>query len=108
MGNYSFGPSLCYIRQDGPPAHFHIEVRNQRIPKRMAGARGAHRIPTKITRFNPSRFYLWGVLKDIVYAVKPETLQELRGEIQNVCKNIPVETIQYCSQPRCTTSSEMY
>ena len=26
--------------------------------------------------------------------MKPETLQELRGEIQNACRNIPVETIQ--------------
>ena len=26
--------------------------------------------------------------------MKPETLQELRGEIQNAWRNIPVETIQ--------------
>ena len=39
-------------------------------------------------------FYSWGVLKNIVYAMKPETLQELKGEIQNACRNIPVETTQ--------------
>ena len=32
--------------------------------------------------------------------MKPETLQELRGEIQNACRNIP--------KGRCVTLPEMY
>ena len=36
--------------------------------------------------------------------MKPETLQELRGEIQNACRNIQVETIQNV----CEGSSQKY
>ncbi|KAJ4439447.1 hypothetical protein ANN_07571 [Periplaneta americana] len=39
-------------------------------------------------------FYLWGALKDTVYATKPQTLEELRAQIEHSCNDIPLATIQ--------------
>ncbi|KAJ4446669.1 hypothetical protein ANN_13366 [Periplaneta americana] len=42
----------------------------------------------------PPDFYLWGALKDTVYATKPQTLEELRVQIEHARNNIPLATIQ--------------
>ena len=79
-----------YFQQDGAPVHFHIDVRNylnKEFPRGWAGRVEPIEYPPRSSDLTPLDFYLWGVLKDIVYAMKPETLQELRGEIQNAWKH---------------------
>ena len=88
---------MCYFQQDGAIEHFHIDVvnyTNNEFPRKWAGRGAPIEYPPRSPDLTPIDFYLWGVLKDIVYTMKLETLQELRGEIQNACRNIPVETIQ--------------
>jgi hypothetical protein len=38
-------------------------------------------------------FYLWGLLKDVVYRGNPPTLEELREEMETSCTAIPVDTL---------------
>ena len=39
-------------------------------------------------------FYLWGTLKNTVYATKPQTLEELRDQIEHAINDIPLATTQ--------------
>ena len=39
-------------------------------------------------------FYLWGNLKNTVYATKPQTLEKLRDQIEHAIIDIPLATIQ--------------
>jgi hypothetical protein len=38
-------------------------------------------------------FFLWGYLKDKVYAAKPVTVRELKEEIERKCLQIPNEML---------------
>ena len=67
---------------------------NNEFPRGWAGRGTPREYSPRSPDLAPLDFYLWGVLKDIVYGMKPETLEELRGDIQNTCRNIQVETIQ--------------
>ena len=42
----------------------------------------------------PLDFYLWGTLKNTVYATKPQTMEELRDQIEHAINDIPLTTIQ--------------
>jgi hypothetical protein len=44
-------------------------------------------------KLTPLDFYLWGLLKDVVYRRKPSTMEKLREEIETSCTSIPVETL---------------
>ncbi|KAJ4427534.1 hypothetical protein ANN_25182 [Periplaneta americana] len=46
-----------------------------------------------------ANFYLSGALKDTVYATKPQTLEELRVQIEHTCNDIPLATI-HLNEPR--------
>ena len=47
-------------------------------------------------------FYIWGTLKNAVYARKPQTLEELRDQIGHTISDIPLATIQtVCRSVRC-------
>ena len=54
-----------YFQQDGAPLHFRSDVR--------------------------SFLFLWGYLKDKVYATKPAKVAELREAIEHECAQIPRE-----------------
>ncbi|KAJ4432774.1 hypothetical protein ANN_21413 [Periplaneta americana] len=83
-----------YFQQDGAPAHFHVNVRNflKRIfNHRWIGRReNATELPLRSRDLTPPDFYLWGALKEAVYATKLQRL-ETRESRSNV---IPLATIQ--------------
>ncbi|KAJ4429261.1 hypothetical protein ANN_26264 [Periplaneta americana] len=51
-------------------------------------------VPSRFPDLIPPDFYLWGVLKNTVYATKPQTLEELRVQIEHACNDIPLAKIQ--------------
>jgi hypothetical protein len=46
---------------------------------------------TKITDLTPPDFFLWGYVKDKVYAKNPSTINELKNGIVEVIQQIPRE-----------------
>ncbi|KAJ4442229.1 hypothetical protein ANN_12095 [Periplaneta americana] len=66
-----------------------------RTTKRWRGRRGsAAEFPPLSPDLTPPDVYLWGALKDTVYATKPQTLEELRVQIEHACNDIPLATVQ--------------
>jgi hypothetical protein len=101
----------CYFQQDGAPSHYHNDVRNflsVHFPGRWIGHTGRAKHLPQSPVLTPLHFYLWGTLKNNVYAEKPRTLQDLRHKIETACAAIPLQTIQEvchsvaCSHQRCT------
>ena len=56
--------------------------------------RKCYGVPDLISPISPIDVYLWGTLKNTVYATKPQTLEELRDRIEHAINDIPLATIQ--------------
>lgn len=84
-------------QQDGAPPHFQVDVRNfldQTFPKRWMGRRGAVDWPPRSPDLTPMDFSVWGIIKDLVYATKPQNIQDLRQKIE--------EAFHYFSPELCS------
>ena len=86
------------FHQDGAPPHFCVNVRNfldRTFKQRWVGRRGsATEYPPRSPDLTSLDFYLWGTLKNTVYATEPQTLEELRGQIEHAINDIPLAIIQ--------------
>ena len=85
-----------YFQQDGALPHYYHEVTsflNERLPKWWIGSRGFVEYPPCSTDLTLLDFFLWGYLKDKVFASKPTTLAELRATIECECMQIPREVL---------------
>ena len=102
--NSLFIPSICehfeeecfYFQQDRAPPLYHRDVTsflNERLPNRWIGRRGFVEYPSRSPDLTPLEFFLWGYLKDKVYALKPTTIAELRATIEHECMQIPRESL---------------
>ena len=95
-----------YFQQDRASPHFHFNVRNflDRTFNIDRIKRTAMEFPPLFPDLIPLDFYLWGTLKNTAYATKPQTLEELRDQIEHGINDIPLETIQTvcrCVRRRC-------
>lgn len=84
------------FQQDGAPPHFHGPVReylDEEFPGRWIGRRGAIEWPPRSPDLAPLDFFLWGYVKERVFTTQPETLQELRQRITDVCATITPEIL---------------
>ena len=50
-------------------------------PNKWIGRRGSVEFPARSPDLTPMDFFLWGYLKDKVYAAKPATIEDLKNEI---------------------------
>ena len=50
--------------------------------------------PSRSPDLTPLDFYLWGILKNTVYATKPQALKKLRDQVENAINDIPLAPIQ--------------
>ena len=50
--------------------------------------------PSQSPDLTPLDLYLWGTLKNMVYATNPQTLEDLRDQIEHAINDIPLATIQ--------------
>ena len=57
--------------------------------------RGGIEWPPYFPDLNPCDYFLWGYVKDKVYANAPKTLDELKNNISTVISKIKVETLHY-------------
>ena len=94
------GKDLFYMH-DGAPAHYAKEVRawlDEKFSDRWIGRRGPIEWPPRSSDLTPPDFFLWGVLKEQVYAERVGTIDELRHKIIAACAAVPVELCQKVCQ----------
>ncbi|GBN54167.1 hypothetical protein AVEN_67168-1 [Araneus ventricosus] len=56
--------------------------------QQVIGYGGCVELPPRSPDLNPLDFFLWGYIKQRVYALPPPTLQELRNRIMDVCASV--------------------
>jgi hypothetical protein len=89
-----------YFQQDGAPPHDHNYVSNflnVLFPGRRAGRRVREEYPPLSPDFTYLDYYLWGNVKNIVYAKKSRTLQDLRHTTETACTAIPLQFKTYAT-----------
>lgn len=80
-----------HFQQDGAPPHYGLNVRqwlDSTFPGRWLGRRGPIEWPARSPDLSPPDFFLWGVLKDRVFAQKPRTIASLKDTIRKECEKI--------------------
>lgn len=86
--------NTLYFQQDGAPPHYHVEVRawlDEHFPQRWIGRRGPIEWPARSPDLSPMDFFVWGYVRDKVYACNPRSLDELRNLIDFHVRDIPVD-----------------
>ena len=74
----------CFYQQDGASAHYTKIVRkwlDDKFEDRWVGRRGPVEWPARSPDLTPLDFFFWGVLKDLVYSEKPDTIRTLKRAI---------------------------
>ena len=111
LNNLFENENEVYFQQDGSPPHFHSNVRNfldRTFTQRWIGRRGsATEFPPRSPDLTPLGFYLWGNLKNTVYATKPHTLEELRDQSEQAINDI-LFTINQTVLSLCSTLLGVY
>ena len=82
---------------DGAPAHYARSVRHfldKTFPDSWIGRRGWIDWPARSPDLTPTDFFLWGVIKERVYATKPQDLQALKDAIRTEIRSLPVKVCQ--------------
>lgn len=80
-----------YFQQDGAPAHYSLSVReylSTQFNGRVIGRRGTIEWPPRSPDLTPLDFFLWGYVKDDVYARKPKTLDQLKDFIEDAFEKL--------------------
>lgn len=89
-----FGNMPIAFQQDGAPPHYSRDVRNyldEHYPGRWIGRRGAIEWPARSPDLTPMDFFLWGFVKSKVFITQPQSLEDLRQRIIQVCASISHE-----------------
>lgn len=85
-----------WFQLDGAPPHYSTDVRNYlnlQYNGRWIGRGGPVTWPPRSPDLTPPDFYLWGFLKNVVYAEKPTTIQDMKNRIRTACAGIPREVL---------------
>lgn len=81
-----------WFQQDGATCHTSretIALLNEKFPRKVISLRGNQEWPARSCDLTPCDFFLWGFVKSKVYVNNPETIQQLKDEIQRVINGIP-------------------
>lgn len=84
------------FQHDGAPAHFALAVReylNERFPQ-WIGRSGPVAWPARSPDLTPLDFFLWGFVKNAVYAVDCPTRDEMVGRIQAAFRMVTPEMLR--------------
>jgi hypothetical protein len=87
-----------FFQQDGAPPDYKLNVRewlDETFGGRWIGRRGLIEWPPRSPDMTPLDFWLWGYLKQLVYAHKPRTINELKQLIREKMNEILPEMIAY-------------
>lgn len=86
-----------YFQQDGAPAHNSRQVAeylNNYFPNQWIGTNGPIAWPARSPDLSPLDFFLWGYLKNKVYATVHPDVENLRNNIEDVITNIDRRTLR--------------
>ncbi|GBN40147.1 hypothetical protein AVEN_89911-1, partial [Araneus ventricosus] len=80
-----------WFQHDGAPPHKVSSVQQyirDTFLQQVIGYGGCVEWPPCSPDLNPLDFFLWGYIKERVYATSPPTLQELRNRITDACARV--------------------
>ena len=83
-----------FYMHDGAPAHYAKPVRaflDDKFRNRWISRRRPIEWPARSPDLTPTDFFLWGFLKDRVYATKHQTLQALENATVTEMRNLSIE-----------------
>jgi len=89
--------SKVIFMQDGAPPHFSsfvTDVLNERFPDAWIGRGGPMSWPPRSPDPSPLYFFLWGYIKNIVYAEKIRNIQHLQERITSAIETVTRAMIQ--------------
>lgn len=86
-----------YFQQDGHPAHRTnavVDALNEKFPGRWIGLRGPIEWPPRSPDLTLCDCFLWGYLKEVVYAEpRPQNVEQLKEKIIAACATITPEML---------------
>ena len=88
--------SRVIFMQDGAPHHFSCfvtDVLNERFPDAWIGRSGPIPWPPRITDLCPLYFFLWGYIKNILYAKNIRNIQHLQERITSAMETVTRENV---------------
>ena len=94
--------SWVIFMQDGAPPHFSCfvtDVLNERFPDARIGRGGPIPWPPRSPDLSPLDFFLWGYIKNIVYAEKIHLQDRITSTIETVTRDVIQKTwqeIEFC------------
>lgn len=89
-------PNVMF-QQDGAPPHWSLDVRtflNDTFPQRWIGRGGPIPWPPRSPDITPLDFFLWGYVKDRVYATPVKDLQDLKQRIRIVINSVTEQMLR--------------
>ncbi|XP_055308971.1 uncharacterized protein LOC129572881 [Sitodiplosis mosellana] len=89
--------SDIWFQQDGARPHTTPEtlaVIEERFPNRIISQKAEVEWPPRSCDLTPLDYFLWGYVKDKVYANKPSTIAELKIEIRRVIATVNVPLLE--------------
>lgn len=93
-------PNMLFMH-DGAPAHFARSVREwleENFPNRWIGRGGPISWPARSPDLNPLDFFVWGFIKQKVYATPPPNAEEVRIRINTAVLQITPEKLERVMQ----------
>ena len=85
------GVNNVFFQQDGATCHTSDEtigLLRENFPGRVISRNGDYNWPLRSCYLTPLDFFLWGYVKDKVYADAPQSIQELKEKIRAVIDEI--------------------
>jgi len=89
--------SRVILMQDGAPPHFSCfvtDVLNERHPHAWIGRGGPIPWPPRNPDLSPLHFFLWGYIKNTVYAQKIRNIQHLQERITSAIETVTRDMIK--------------
>ena len=97
-GDFHAGGESCARAGEGVTLEhfscFVTDVLNKRFPDAWIGRGGPIPWPTRSPDLSPLDFFLWGYIKNIVYAEKIRNIQHLQERITSVTETVTRDMIQ--------------
>lgn len=90
-----------FFQHDGCPAHYSVAVRtflNQTYPNKWIGRGSLFNWPARSPDLSCLDFYLWGRIKDLVFANRPTTRQDMINRIRNSISSISIAEVEAAVQ----------
>lgn len=93
-----------WFQQDGAPPHRTnavSEFLGNTFGDQWMGQFGPIRWPARSPDLTPLDFFLWGYLKDLVYATPPQSVDELRNRVIAACQGVDGDMLQRVRENLC-------